>query len=197
MSVRRMSMSAVRGGHVHAPMRLELTGHVPATDTAASSAALLPVPPSPCCSACGNRRLVQHEGDTADMPAAKLRPAWPSTTTVPPVMYSQPWSPTPRRRQQRRSCARQNAHQRRHGNSTRHGSHIKHRVADDDVVFRLDLRALADRQQCVRPTGPCDIVVGIAFELEGHAMREPRTKTLSSGAFSLMCMLSSGRPAWP
>ena len=30
-----------------------------------------------------------------DMPAAKLRPVGPSTTTRPPVMYSQPWSPTP------------------------------------------------------------------------------------------------------
>src|SRR5262245_56904003 len=30
-----------------------------------------------------------------DMPAAKLRPTWPRTTTRPPVMYSQPWSPTP------------------------------------------------------------------------------------------------------
>ena len=29
------------------------------------------------------------------MPAAKLRPVGPSTTTTPPVMYSQPWSPTP------------------------------------------------------------------------------------------------------
>ena len=29
------------------------------------------------------------------MPAAKLRPVEPSTTTTPPVMYSQPWSPTP------------------------------------------------------------------------------------------------------
>ncbi len=29
------------------------------------------------------------------MPAAKLRPVGPSTTTSPPVMYSQPWSPTP------------------------------------------------------------------------------------------------------
>ena len=29
------------------------------------------------------------------MPAAKLRPVAPSTTTRPPVMYSQPWSPTP------------------------------------------------------------------------------------------------------
>ena len=30
-----------------------------------------------------------------DMPAAKLRPVGPITTTTPPVMYSQPWSPVP------------------------------------------------------------------------------------------------------
>ena len=30
-----------------------------------------------------------------DMPAAKLRPVDPRITTLPPVMYSQPWSPTP------------------------------------------------------------------------------------------------------
>ena len=30
-----------------------------------------------------------------DMPAAKLRPVGPSTTTTPPDMYSQAWSPTP------------------------------------------------------------------------------------------------------
>ena len=29
------------------------------------------------------------------MPAAKLMPVGPSTTTRPPVMYSQPWSPIP------------------------------------------------------------------------------------------------------
>ncbi len=29
------------------------------------------------------------------MPAAKLRPVLPSTIARPPVMYSQPWSPTP------------------------------------------------------------------------------------------------------
>ena len=29
------------------------------------------------------------------MPAAKLQPVRPRTTTRPPVMYSQPWSPTP------------------------------------------------------------------------------------------------------
>ena len=30
-----------------------------------------------------------------DMPAPKFRPVGPSTTARPPVMYSQPWSPTP------------------------------------------------------------------------------------------------------
>ncbi len=30
-----------------------------------------------------------------DMPAPKFRPVGPSTTTRPPVMYSQAWSPTP------------------------------------------------------------------------------------------------------
>ena len=29
------------------------------------------------------------------MPAAKFRPVRPRITTRPPVMYSQPWSPTP------------------------------------------------------------------------------------------------------
>ena len=29
------------------------------------------------------------------MPAAKFTPVGPSTSTRPPVMYSQPWSPTP------------------------------------------------------------------------------------------------------
>ena len=29
------------------------------------------------------------------MPAAKFLPVSPSTTTRPPVIYSQPWSPTP------------------------------------------------------------------------------------------------------
>src|ERR1041384_4318692 len=30
-----------------------------------------------------------------DMPAPKFRPTGPSTTTMPPVMYSQQWSPAP------------------------------------------------------------------------------------------------------
>jgi hypothetical protein len=30
-----------------------------------------------------------------DMPAAKFLPVGPRITTRPPVMYSQPWSPTP------------------------------------------------------------------------------------------------------
>ena len=38
---------------------------------------------------------VEQVGHAPDMPAAKLRPVGPSTTTTPPVMYSHPWSPTP------------------------------------------------------------------------------------------------------
>lgn len=36
-----------------------------------------------------------------DIPAAKLRPVNPKTTTCPPVMYSQPWSPTPYKKKKR------------------------------------------------------------------------------------------------
>ena len=39
--------------------------------------------------------LVVDKGAPPLMPAAKLRPVLPMTTTVPLVMYSQPWSPTP------------------------------------------------------------------------------------------------------
>jgi hypothetical protein len=38
---------------------------------------------------------VEDEGHPPLMPAPKFRPVGPSTTTTPPVMYSQPWSPTP------------------------------------------------------------------------------------------------------
>ena len=52
--------------------------------------------------------FIQHVSDATDMPAAKFRPVVPSTTTIPPVMYSQPWSPTPSMTAVvRRSCAPQ------------------------------------------------------------------------------------------
>ena len=39
--------------------------------------------------------LVEHERTPPLIPAAKLRPVGPMTTTTPPVMYSQQWSPVP------------------------------------------------------------------------------------------------------
>mmetsp|Transcript_5397 Transcript_5397/g.10849 ORF Transcript_5397/g.10849 Transcript_5397/m.10849 type:complete len:201 (+) Transcript_5397:1818-2420(+) len=44
-----------------------------------------------CCFPVGSQRYARPP----DMPAAKLMPTLPSTTTRPPVMYSQPWSPQP------------------------------------------------------------------------------------------------------
>ena len=60
--------------------------------------------------------LVQHIGDA---PTCRLRSASgpPSTTTTPPVMYSQRWSPVPRPPRWRRNCAPRSARRRCRGNS--------------------------------------------------------------------------------
>ena len=41
------------------------------------------------------RVVVEHVGDAAAHPGREVAPVAPITTTRPPVMYSQPWSPTP------------------------------------------------------------------------------------------------------
>src|SRR5438132_1617388 len=63
------------------------------------------------------------------MPAPKLRPVPPSTTTRPPVMYSQPWSPPPR---------------------AEHGAHRSFDVADRQLeghVLASLQRRFTERQQ--------------------------------------------------
>src|SRR5213079_3299786 len=40
-------------------------------------------------------RLVEHVGDAVGHARAEVAPDLPSTTTVPPVMYSQQWLPAP------------------------------------------------------------------------------------------------------
>ena len=70
------------------------------------------------------------------MPAAKLRPVGPSTTTRPPVMYSQPWSPTPSttalraRVAHREALAREAAEERAPARRA-----VEHGVADDHVLL--------------------------------------------------------------
>jgi hypothetical protein len=39
--------------------------------------------------------LIQHIGDAAGHAGREVAAGLPRTTTTPPVMYSQPWSPTP------------------------------------------------------------------------------------------------------
>ena len=70
------------------------------------------------------------------MPAAKLRPVGPSTTTRPPVMYSQPWSPTPSTTAWRAAVAHGEALA---GDAAEEGlaagRAVERDVADDDVLL--------------------------------------------------------------
>ena len=119
-----------------------------------------------------------------DMPAAKLRPVLPSTTTMPPVMYSQQWSPAPSITAIGAGIA--------HGEALAGDAAeiafaldraVQHGVADDDRFLRhdADCRRRPDDDAPARQA-LADIVVGIAFELEGDAAREPGAEALPGGA---------------
>ena len=81
------------------------------------------------------------------MPAAKLRPVGPRMTTRPPVMYSQPWSPTP----SMTACGAAVADGEPFGRAAAEeglaaGRAVQADVADDDVFFGDEGRfAAADR----------------------------------------------------
>ena len=81
-----------------------------------------------------------------DMPLAKLRPTGPRITAVPPVMYSQPWSPTPSQtaiapllRTQKRSPARPGQVQLADRRA------VEHNVAGQQVVLDRTSRRLSAR----------------------------------------------------
>ena len=79
-----------------------------------------------------------------DMPAAKLRPVGPSTTTRPPVMYSQPWSPTASTTAFDAAVAHAEAlagHAADVGLAARRA--VERDVADDDVLLGRERRARA------------------------------------------------------
>src|SRR5262245_16125196 len=60
---------------------------------------------------------------------------------------------------------------------------VQHRVADDDRFLRHDAGIGGRTRDDAATRQPlADIVVGVAFELEGHAAREPGAETLASGA---------------
>ncbi len=87
-----------------------------------------------------------------DMPAAKLRPVRPSTTTVPPVMYSQPWSPVPSTTAMRAGVAHRETLA---GDAAEVGlaldRAVDHRVADDDVLVGLAAEVVGRGRTMMRP----------------------------------------------
>ena len=78
---------------LHAASRLQSVMFHPTIHTTTISPSTTSEEPEQCRPA--SPYLSSTKATPPDMPAAKLRPVEPSTTTRPPVMYSQPWSPTP------------------------------------------------------------------------------------------------------
>ena len=82
------------------------------------------------------------------MPAAKLRPVSPRITATPPVMYSQPWSPTPSTTAVGAAVANAEplAGDAAQVNLAAGGA-VEHDVAGDDVLFGQEgALAAADRR---------------------------------------------------
>ena len=135
------------------------------------------------------------------MPAAKLRPVGPSTTTRPPVMYSQPWSPTPSttastpRVADGEALAREAAEERAAG-----GRAVEHGVADRArSPRRRTSRPRAGARTARRRTCPCPRSRWRRPSSEKRdAGRQPARR--SSGRRSpraFTTIVSSGRPSAP
>ncbi len=116
-----------------------------------------------------------------DMPAAKLRPVGPSTTTTPPVMYSQPWSPVPSTTAMapellhREALARDAAEVALAGDGA-----VEHRVADDDALLRLDAgEGVGAHDELAARQPLADVVVALADEVERDAARGKGAEALA------------------
>ena len=118
------------------------------------------------------------------MPAAKLRPVRPRTTTVPPVMYSQPWSPTPF--DDRHGAAVADGEPLAGQAVDEHlaaGGAVEERVADDHVLLGIEGRAgrgLHDDPPAGEPLA--QVVVGVAHQPQRDAAGEKRAEALAGRA---------------
>ena len=108
----------------------------------------------------------------------------PSTTTRPPVMYSQPWSPTPSTTTFAPLFRTQN---RSPGDAAdiRFAARraVEGHVADDDVLLGSEggtLRRIRDQPAARQPLA--ESVVGIAHQRHRHAARHERAEALSGRA---------------
>ena len=119
-----------------------------------------------------------------DMPAAKLRPVGPSTTTRPPVMYSQPWSPTP----STTACTPELRTQNRSPAIAADvrlaaGRAVEGHVADDHVLLGHE-RASRWREDHDLAAGEAlaDVVVRVALQDEGDPRRDEGPEALPGRA---------------
>ena len=119
-----------------------------------------------------------------DMPAAKLRPVAPSTTTTPPVMYSQPWSPVPSTTAMAPGVAHGEALAGDAAEIALAGDGaVQHRVADDDALLGLDAdMAFGRTMMLAARQALADVVVALADEIERDAARGPGAEALPGGA---------------
>ena len=115
-----------------------------------------------------------------DMPAAKLRPVGPMTTTRPPVMYSQPWSPTPSTDRERAAVPDAEplaGHAAEVGLAARGA--VEHHVADQDVLLGHEGRlARGEDDELAAREALAEVVVGVSFERQRDAARHEGAEAL-------------------
>ena len=113
--------------------------------------------------------FVEHVGDAAATCRPRsCGPSGPSTTTRPPVMYSQPWSPTPSTTAFDAAVAHAEALARHAAEIDFAGGRAVERdVADDDVLLGDEGRSRRRiDDDLAAGQALADVVVGIAFERE-------------------------------
>ena len=75
---------------------------------------------------------------------------------------------------------------------------IKNRVADDDRFLRHEAHiGLRLDDELAAGQALADIVIGLAGEIERHAMAAQAPKLWPATPLNVTRMVSSGRPAWP
>ena len=115
------------------------------------------------------------------MPAAKLRPVGPSTTARPPVMYSQPWSPTPSTTAVAPELRTQNRSPTLPADEDLAGrGAVRDHVAGDDLLLGLERRrAVGPHDDPAPREALAEVVVGVALEPQGDPARHERAERLA------------------
>ena len=100
-------------------------------------------------------------------------------------MYSQPWSPTPFDNRGGAGVANSEPLARHAVEESLAGSRaVKHDVADQDVLFRHEVGPLRRDRRSDSSAGEslADVIVGVAFERQRHALRQKRAEALAGRA---------------